>query len=497
VRLAALAVQRFAMLGCRDSVGHASDQNQNSTARRSPALSTATFSPDFEKATYKKVTWRLIPFLFLCYILAYLDRVNVGFAKLQMASDLHFSDTVYGIGAGMFFIGYFFFEVPSNVILQKVGAKVWIARIMIMWGIISAAFMYTGSIHWGAIAVAFGLTDAEFSFYFLRFLLGVAEAGFFPGIILYLTFWYTRTHRAKMVAAFMTAVALAGVFGGPISGWILHSMAGVHDMTGWQWLYLLEGLPSVIVGVLVLVCLDDGPLKAKWLTVPEKELLAKRLEEEELLKKNAGESCHSFGDAFRNAKVWWLSVVYFGIVMGTYGISFWLPQIIKETITKDPWEIGLISAIPWAAAAIAMVLNGNHSDATGERRWHVALACLVGSIAFAVSALPGVTGWGGIAALTVACAGVMSAVSCFWSLPTGILSGTAAAAGIALINSIGNLAGYVSPYVVGKIRDATHSMTLALSVLSVSVFIAGLVVIYVTGMKSRQVAVEAAAPSRA
>jgi len=342
-------------------------------------LSNATYSPEFEKATYSKVTWRLIPFLFLCYILAYLDRVNVGFAKLQMGSDLNFSDVIYGTGAGIFFIGYFFFEVPSNIILSKVGAKIWIARIMILWGLISAAMMFTNS---------------EMTFYVLRFLLGVAEAGFFPGIILYLTYWYTRTHRAKMVAAFMTAIALAGVIGGPVSGWILGSMAGVAGLKGWQWLYLIEGLPSVLVGIWVLFYLDDGPAKSKWLTQQEKDLLLQRLEQEESVKKSQGDGNHSLADAFTNPKVWVLCAVYFCIVMGTYGISFWLPQIIKDTITKDPWEIGLISAIPWAVAAIAMVWNGHHSDVTGERKWHVAGACIIGSIAFAVSAMPGVGGWG-------------------------------------------------------------------------------------------------------
>ncbi len=433
-------------------------------------MSTTTYSPEFEKATYKKIAWRLIPFLFLLYILAYLDRVNVGFAKLQMATDLSFSDTVYGAGAGIFFLGYFLFEVPSNVILQKVGAKIWIARIMIMWGIISAGMMFTNS---------------ETTFYVLRFLLGVAEAGFFPGIILYLTYWFTRQHRARMVANFMTAVAFAGIIGGPISGWILAHMAGVGGLKGWQWLYLLEGIPSIIVGIGVLFYLDDNPSKSKWLSAEEKAFVLKRLEDEEAVKQSQGESCHSVGDAFRNTKVWILAFVYFGIVMGTYGISFWLPQIIKETITKDQVAIGFISAIPWAVAAVAMVLNGLHSDITGERRWHVALACIIGSVAFAISAMPGVGGWAGIAALSVATAGVMSAVSCFWSLPTSILSGTAAAAGIALVNSVGNLAGYVSPFVVGRIRDATHSMTLALSVLSVSVMIAALLTLYVTSMKSR------------
>lgn len=425
----------------------------------------STFSPEFEKSTYGKVTWRLIPFLFLCYILSYLDRVNVGFAKLQMQQDLGFSDTVYGLGAGIFFIGYFFFEVPSNVLMQKVGAKIWIARIMIMWGLISAGMMFTNS---------------ETTFYVLRFLLGVAEAGFFPGIILYLTFWYTRTHRARIVALFMTAIALAGVFGGPVSGWIMQTMGGVHGLANWQWLYLLEGLPTVVVGIAVLFLLDDGPQKAKWLDDREKALIAQRLEEEEQLKRAEGHTSHSFSDAFKVPAVWLFAFVYFGIVMGVYGVSFWLPQIIKETITKDAWEIGLISMIPWGVGAIAMVINGHHSDKMNERRWHVAGAAIIGAAAFAASGIPGISGWTGIFFLTIATAGAMSAVSCFWSLPTGILSGTAAAAGIAWINSVGNLAGYASPFIVGKIRDATHNMALALLVLAASMLAAGLLTLYVS-----------------
>lgn len=426
---------------------------------------TSTFSPEFEKATYGKVTWRLVPFLFLCYILSYLDRVNVGFAKLQMQQDLGFSDTVYGLGAGIFFIGYFFFEVPSNVLMQKVGAKIWIARIMIMWGLISSGMMFT---------------DSETTFYVLRFLLGVAEAGFFPGIILYLTFWYTRTYRARIVALFMTAIALAGVFGGPVSGWIMQTMGGVHGLTNWQWLYLLEGLPTIFVGVAVLFLLDDGPQKAKWLDEREKALISQRLEEEEQLKRAEGHTSHSFSDAFKVPAVWLFALVYFGIVMGVYGVSFWLPQIIKETITKDSWEIGLISMIPWGVGAIAMVINGYHSDKMNERRWHVAGAAIIGAAAFAASGIPGISGWTGIFFLTIATAGAMSAVSCFWSLPTGILSGTAAAAGIAWINSVGNLAGYASPFIVGKIRDATHNMALALFVLAASLLMAGLLTLFMT-----------------
>ncbi|MBV8070174.1 MAG: MFS transporter [Acidobacteriaceae bacterium] len=412
---------------------------------------TAAQTPDFEQRTYRKVTWRIMPFLFLCYIFAYIDRVNVGFAKLQMQQDLGISDAVYGAGAGIFFIGYFFFEVPCNMALQKVGAKRWLGPIMIVWGIVSACTM---------------LVRTEFQFYLVRFLLGVVESGFFPGVILYLTFWYTQQHRAKMVAGFMTAIPLSGVVGGPVSGWLLDSMSAVGGLRGWQWLYIVEAIPSILAGIVTLVLLADGPAKARWLNTEEKAFLARKLDEEEHRKRSGGRGHHTLTDAFRSWRVWMLCFVYFGFVMGNYGVSFWLPQIVKDTLTKDPFRIGLLTTIPWTAAAIAMVVAGHHSDVTGERRWHVALAGMVGAAAFAVSALPGSSGIVGLAALTIAIAGLAAAYSTFWALPTAIVSGAAASAGIAWINSIGNLAGYVSPFLIGKIRDATHSMTPALLMLS-------------------------------
>lgn len=414
-----------------------------------------------EQATYRKVTWRLLPLLFLCYVLAYLDRVNVGFAKLQMQKDLGFSDTVYGIGAGVFFIGYFLFEVPSNLILERVGARIWIARIMILWGMLSSATMFV---------------TGERTFYALRFALGVAEAGFFPGIILYLTYWYTRKHRARMVAGFMTAITLSGVIGGPLSGWILSRLSGVSGLAGWQWLYLLEGLPSIAVGLLVLWLLDDGPTNAKWLTEGERELLSRRVREEEKLKIEEDAGHHRLADAFRSPRLWILALIYFCVVMGLYGISFWLPQILSDTITTDPWRIGLLTTIPWGASAVAMLIVGRHSDRTGERRWHTALPALVAGAAFATSAASASSPLQSFVALTVATCGVMAAVSCFWSLPTAFLSGTAAAGGIAAINSIGNLAGYVSPFVVGHVRDATGSMSAALIVLAGSLLAASLLI---------------------
>jgi D-galactonate transporter len=422
--------------------------------------------PVDERTLYRKVARRLIPLLFVCYILAYLDRINVGFAKHQMSLDLGLSDTVYGTAAGIFFIGYLLFEVPSNLILARVGAKAWIGRIMISWGI---------------VAILQLLVSGPVSFFAMRFLLGVAEAGFFPGIILYLTFWFPADYRARMVAWFMTAVALAGVVGGPVSGWILHSMDGTAGLKGWKWLYLLEGLPSLLTGLFVLMVMDNSPAQASWLSEEEKKLLRERKVDEEARKQQAGVTGHEVADALGNPKVWLLAALYFFIVMGLYGISFWLPQIIRETITTDEQSIGWISAIPWLASAVCMVAVGGHSDRTGERSWHIAGACLAGSIAFAACSMPEVSGWYGILALSVATCGIMSALSCFWTLPSALLSGTAAAAGIALVNSVGNVAGYVSPEMAGMVRDATgHRMDIVLLVFAASLLVAALLTLKAT-----------------
>lgn len=411
------------------------------------------WTPQFEARVYRRITWRLIPFLFLCYVFAYIDRVNVGFAKLQMQQDLGFSDAAYGTAAGIFFVGYLFFQIPCNLALQKIGARRWLGPIMIVWGCVSGCTL---------------LVRGDISFCIVRFLLGIVESGFFPGVILFLTFWYPSRYRAKMVASFMTAIAISGVIGGPISGWLLDRMSQTGGLRGWQWLFLIEAIPSILAGLATFVFLQDGPASARWLDQPEKELLLQRLREEEERKKSTGFSQSGFGDAFRTGKVWILCFVYFGFVMGNYGLTFWLPQILKDTLTKDPFQIGLLTMIPWGLAAIAMVSVGHHSDSTGERRWHIAIAGIAGALAFVASAIPGVGGVSGLAALTVATAGLAAAYSTFWALPTAFLAGTAASAGIALINSIGNLAGYFGPFLVGYIRQATHSMTPALLLLSAS-----------------------------
>ena len=415
---------------------------------------------EFEDRTYAKVIRRLVPFLLLCYVVAYLDRVNVGFAKLQMLNDLKFSETVYGLGAGIFFIGYFLFEVPSNIILHRTGARRWIARIMVTWGLISAAMMFVSS---------------PTSFYVMRFLLGVSEAGFFPGIILYLTYWFPAARRGKVVALFMTAIALAGVIGGPLSGWIMQAFGGLNGWAGWQWLFLLEGIPSVLVGIWVLFYLDDSIKAAKWLQPEEKKLLEQRIAQD-----GAHIADHGIGGVFRNGKVWLCALIYFCFIMGLYGVSFWLPQLIKGMGIKDVLDVGLLTMIPYGVAVVVMVLAGRNSDRTGERRWHPAIAAMVGGLGLILAGVNANSPVLGMAALTLATAGILTSLPLFWPLPTAFLGGAAAAAGIAIINSLGNLAGFVSPFMVGSIKDATGSATLGLYVIAASLFIgAGLILGFV------------------
>ncbi|QRX83485.1 MFS transporter [Glaciimonas sp. PAMC28666] len=416
------------------------------------ATGNAAQEQSFEEETYAKVTWRLIPFLFICYVFAYLDRVNVGFAKLQMLSDLKFSETVYGLGAGIFFIGYFIFEVPSNIALHKFGARKWIARIMITWGIVAAAMVFV---------------KTPVVFYFLRFLLGVAEAGFFPGIILYLTYWYPAARRAKITALFMTGIPIAGVVGGPLSGWILKRFDNVSGLPGWQWLFLLEAIPSVLTGIAVFFYLDDKISTANWLSPIQKSLLEKNIAGD-----HGNLEVHSAFGAFKTKRVWILCAGYFGIVMGLYGISFWLPTLIKASGVTDALDVGLLTMIPYGAAAIAMVFIGRSSDRMKERRWHVALPAILGAVGLLFSTFYAQNTILAVLTLTVATVGILAALCQFWAVPTAFLGGAAAAAGIALINSVGNLAGFVSPYLVGWIKDTTHSTDIGLYLIALSLVIA-------------------------
>jgi D-galactonate transporter len=412
-----------------------------------------------EARVYAKVTWRLIPLLFMCYVVAYLDRVNVGFAKLQMLHDLQFSETVYGLGAGIFFVGYFIFEVPSNLILHKVGARVWIARVMITWAIISAATMFV---------------TTPTMFYLVRFLLGIAEAGLFPGVILYLTYWYPSKRRSKMIALFMTGIPIAGVIGGPVSGWIMHSMGGVHGWAGWQWLFLLEAAPSVVMAIAVLLFLQDRVADAKWLDDDERRLIANDIAQDQ-----GQTQSHNLRDGFTNPRVWLMCTIYFFFAIGLYGTGFFLPTLIKNSGATDPLLIGMLSMLPYAAATIVMIVVSRSSDALRERRWHITAPALIGAVSWLVAVAYSHDLVIAMIALTIVTSCVIVTISQFWCLPTAILSGAAAAAGIAVINSLGNLSGFLGPFFIGWVSDKTHSTDIGLYVMAASIAIGGLLVLRV------------------
>ncbi len=413
----------------------------------------------FESRTYAKVVRRLIPFLMLCYLGAYLDRVNVGFAKLQMLNDLRFSETIYGLGAGIFFLGYFLFEVPSNVILHKVGARNWLARIMLTWAVISASFAFVSS---------------PTSFYVLRFLLGVAEAGFAPGVILYMTYWFPSERRAKALSMFFMAIPLAGIVGGPLSGYIMHAFHGVLDLAGWKWLFMLEALPSLFLGVAILLYLDNGIQSAKWLTDAEKALLTRNVAGD-----NAQKVMHVSTRAFiADRRLWLMAAIYFCVVLGQYGLTFWLPTIVRKAGVADPLWVGILTALPYLCAIIALPLVGMSADRRRERRLHLAIPMLVAAAGFATLPLLGSVG-ASIVCLSIAAAGILTSSSQFWALPTALLGGMSAAAGIAAVNCFANLAGFFSPAIVGWLNDLTGKSTAGLIFISVAIVLGATLVFLV------------------
>jgi MFS transporter, ACS family, tartrate transporter len=418
--------------------------------------SPASTSSELETSTIRAISWRLIPFLVLAYFLSYLDRVNLGFAALTMNKELNFSPTVFSWGAGIFFIGYFLFEVPSNLALEKFGASRWIARIMITWGIISALMALVGGV---------------WSFYGVRFLLGVAEAGFFPGIILYLTYWYPAKYRARFLAAFAVAVPVSTVIGAPVSGLLL-GLDGAMGLQGWQWLFIIEGIPSVLLGLVTWFYLTDRPAKADWLTTEQKAWLAAQLDGETAAKQAARHL--TLGQALASSKVIALSLIYFGFVAALYGMQFWLPTIVKAFGFSNA-QTGFVIAVPYLFGTVAMILWARHSDATRERVMHVGAPLLLTAVALGICGYvtdPMTT----MVVLTVAAIGVFCTFGVFWTLPTAWLSGTAAAGAIALINSIGNLAGFGGPYLIGWVKEATGSTSTGLLVLAVLPLIGGLLV---------------------
>ena len=408
-------------------------------------------SAELEGRVLRKITLRIVPFVMLLYFIAFIDRVNIGFAALTMNKELGFSPSVFGFGAGIFFLGYFLFEVPSNLVLDKVGARIWIARVMITWGLIS-----------GAMAFVQGAT----SFYAMRFLLGAAEAGFFPGIILYLSYWFPARQRAAVTAIFMAAAPLSTVLGSPVSGALLE-MHGLLGLSGWQWMFIVEAIPAVLLGVVVLFYMTDRPEQAKWLRDDERTWLVSTMKTEAA--KKSGTASHSVWRGLADLRVIALSLVYFGTSAGLYTLGIWAPQIIKE-FGLSPLQIGFLNALPGIVAVVVMVLWARHSDRTGERTWHVVGACVLAAAGLMLAGFAG-TVVAVLLALTLVNIGISSAKPPLWSMPTMFLSGSAAAAGIATINSIGNLGGFVGPAMIGWIKDLTGSFQGGLY------FVAGLLVL--------------------
>ena len=401
------------------------------------------------KKLYSKISWRLIPYIFILYILAYLDRVNVGFAAVEFKRDLHLTDTAFGLGGGLYFVGQLMFDLPSNLLMQKVGPRVWIARIMISWGIIASCMMFV---------------QGEHSFYAMRLLLGISEAGFFPGMILYLTYWFPSGERARAVAKFMTATSIAGVVGAPLSSFLL-KLDGAAGLHGWQWLFLMEGVPTFLMGLSVLFVLKDHPDDAWWLTEPEKKWLDGELERDR--KEGGATENHHLLDAFKLPMVWVLAIVFFLDQVGVYTVNLWMPLLFSSFAhlggANAASVIARYATVPYVAAAIFTVIVGWSSDRTGERRWHIAGCFLLSVLGF---------GWAAYAhslvtvlcAMTLAAIGYWSMMGPFWALPTRVLGGQAAAGGVAIITMIGSLGGFVGPTLTGKLKDATHSFSAGLLV---------------------------------
>ncbi|MDF3941824.1 MFS transporter [Achromobacter denitrificans] len=406
---------------------------------------------------YRKITWRLLPFLLLCYVFAYLDRINIGFAKLQMQQDVGISDAVYGLGAGIFFLGYVLFEVPSNLLLTRIGARRTISRIMVLWGLTSASMLFV---------------QGEWSFYVLRFMLGVFEAGFAPGMIFYLTYWYSQSRMAGVMAVVMLAGPIGGIVGGPMSAWIMTAFSGAHGLDGWQWMFLLEGLPCVLLGVIAFRYLDDKPAEARWLDAEEKALLAADLDT------RGAQQKHAFAQVLRDPAIYGMALTYFCLICGIYAVSFWLPTLLKVAGVQDTMEIGLYSAIPYLAAALFMLWFARSSDRMRERRWHTLVPALMAGVALCVATAAPTQFALSLTAITLATGFMWAAYTVFWAIPSQYLKGEAAAGGIALINSIGLLGGFLSPSIIGWSKEATGSLAGGLYVIS-ALLVAGALLLLV------------------
>ncbi|WP_051481829.1 MFS transporter [Paraburkholderia nodosa] len=419
-----------------------------------PEVQASAGSTTLEDATYRKVALRFIPLLMLCYVVAYLDRVNIGIAKLTMLTDLQFSEGAYGLGAGLFFIGYMLFEVPSNLIMHKVGARRWIARIMISWGLLSGVMAFV---------------TAPWQFYVVRFLLGVAEAGFYPGVILYLTYWFPNRRRARVTAVFQAGIPVAGLLGSPLSGWILERFHQVGGHAGWQWVFLLEALPTFPLAIGVLWVLTDRVTHAKWLTEEERGMIAR-----DIANDDHGREHLPLSGILRDLRIGKIILMTFPAMMALYTLGFYLPTLIKDAGAQSGLEIGCLSAIPYLVAIVAMVLVGRSSDRRRERRWHLAGIMLLGAFGLVASVFAGQHLVLAMIALSLAAAGIISFSPIMWTLPTAFLGGATAAACIGAINSLANLGGFVSPYLIGWIRDTYHSTAPAIFIIAGSLVISAL-----------------------
>ena len=422
-----------------------------------PALEPGASAAAHDDLLYRKVSMRIIPFLFLCYVVSFLDRINIGFAQLQMKHDLGFSDAMYGLGAAVFYIGYVLCEVPSNMLLARFGARRTFTRIMLLWGIASVGMM---------------LVSKPAHFYVLRFMLGVFEAGFFPGIVLYLTYWYPARRRAAVLSIFFAGVAVAGVLGGLVSGWIMRDMGGVMGLFGWQWMFVIEGAPAIVLGLLAAFYLVDGPQHATWLNAAEKAKLIAQRDEDRRVSSDA-HSSRSVMQALRNPRVYLFAFIYFSLTCASLTLNFWMPLMIRDFGIHDVLAISLYTVIPNAVGAVGLILIARHSDRRGERRRHFAVCTIGGGIALSLLTLHLSSFPAMLAILSVAAVLIFAALPIFWTVPSGYLSGTAVAAGIALISSIGITSGIVSPWVIGLIKTHTGSMDNALYVLTALLFVSG------------------------
>ena len=407
--------------------------------------------------THSTITWRLMPLLLICYLFAHLDRINIGFAKMQMSADLNFSDTVYGFGAGLFFVAYALFGVPSNMALDRVGPRRWIATLMVVWGALSTCMF---------------MVDSATGFYVLRFLLGVAEAGFFPGILVFLNRWYPAGRRAQVTALFAIAVPMAGVIGGPLSGGILEHFHDLGSLRGWQWMFVIEGAPVILLGLVVLKCLPDSFEAVTWLTPAQKQQLREQLTKEEQRK-----SITSFSAILRNPQVWLLVAVYFAVMLAVNTLAFWMPTLIHGAGVGSDGKVGLLSAVPYLAGCFFMIGCGRSSDRQRERRWHLCVPLLMAAAGIAFAGLAPANPTLVLSGLILAGMGASAALPMFWQLPPAFLSNTTQAAGIALISSFGSIASFFAPYLIGWMRDTTHSASLALYALALLIALGGLLVL--------------------